>query len=66
MTDTGKAMEEHGRAREDRGKRLGDDELEAEGREEKIAGVARQAGEKVRETIEGFREGLRGEGGDER
>jgi uncharacterized protein YjbJ (UPF0337 family) len=60
MGGTGKAKEEAGRAREERGKRLGDEELEAEGREEKIAGMARQAGETVKETIDGFREGLSG------
>ena len=59
---SGKAKKQAGKAKEDLGKRLGDEDLEAEGREEKIEGAARQAGETVRETIDGFRVGLKGEG----
>ena len=61
---SGKAKKQAGKAKEDLGKRLGNEDLEAEGgREEKIAGKAREAGETVRETIDGFREGLKGADG---
>jgi uncharacterized protein YjbJ (UPF0337 family) len=57
---TGKEKELRGRARQERGERLGDEQLEAEGREERMAGKARQAGEALREAVDGFREGLAG------
>ena len=59
---SGKAKAQAGKAKEELGRRLGDEDLEAEGRDEKIAGKARQAGESVRVTIDGFREGLKGRG----
>ena len=60
MAGTGKAKEQRGREKQELGERLGDERLEAEGREEKIAGKARQAGETVKDTIDEFRDGLRG------
>lgn len=59
--ETGKEKELRGKAREERGTRIGDEELEAEGREEKIAGKARGVGEKVREAFDGLRDGLAGD-----
>ena len=60
MAGTGKTKEQRGREKQELGERLGDERLEAEGREEKIAGKARQAGETVKDTIDEFRDGLRG------
>jgi uncharacterized protein YjbJ (UPF0337 family) len=60
MAEAGKAKEERGREKQELGRRLGDEELEAEGREEKLAGKARQAGEVVRETVDEFKDALKG------
>jgi uncharacterized protein YjbJ (UPF0337 family) len=60
MAGSGADKEERGKRKQELGKRLGDEELEAEGREEKLAGKARQAGEVVRETVDEFKDALKG------
>jgi uncharacterized protein YjbJ (UPF0337 family) len=60
MTESSEAKEERGKRKQELGERLGDEELEAEGREEKLAGKARQAGEVVRETVDEFKDALKG------
>ena len=58
---SGKAKRQAGKAKQDLGRRVGDEDLEAEGREDEDRGGACPRGRRgVRETIDGFREGLKG------
>jgi uncharacterized protein YjbJ (UPF0337 family) len=51
MTDSGKAKELGGRAKEALGAVRGDEEQKAEGRQDQSEGKARQAGEKVKDAL---------------
>ena len=59
MTESGKAQEPKGRAKEAAGAVRGDDEQRAEGREDQAEGKIRQAGEKVRDAVEDVKDAAR-------
>ena len=59
MSESGKADELKGRAKEAAGAVTGDDEQRAEGRADQRKGKARQAGEKVREAAEDVKDAIR-------
>lgn len=52
MSDSGKAQEAKGRAKEAVGAVTGNDEQKKEGRQDQAEGKVRQAGEKVRDAID--------------
>ena len=59
MTESGKAQELKGRAKEAAGALTGDDEQKDEGRADQAEGKIRQAGEKVRDAAEDLKDAVR-------
>ncbi len=59
MTESGKAQELKGRAKEAAGAVTGDDEQKHEGRADQAKGKARQAGEKLRDAAEDLKDAAR-------
>ena len=59
MTESGKAQEMKGKAKEAAGALRGDEDQKDEGRADQRAGKARQAGEKAGEAMEDMKDALR-------
>jgi uncharacterized protein YjbJ (UPF0337 family) len=59
MSESGKAQELKGRAKEAAGAVRGDEEQKDEGRADQAKGKARQAGEKMRGAAEDMKDALR-------